>query len=98
MKTIYTHFPSLPDIDVSTQLKGDGYSAGIFWASGKIPSLGNARFMTGVAPNFASADASFITARTGMIIDTTFTRVIEGKNSGFGDIMVAPLGLSWGLE
>ncbi len=92
------YFPGLGDIDVSTELSGYGYSAGIFWASGKIPFLGNARFMTGVAPNFTSADASFITARSGTIIDTTFTREVKGKNSGLGDIMVAPLGLSWGLE
>jgi hypothetical protein len=92
------YFPNLPDIEVTTKLSGYGYSAATFWASGKIAPLGNARFLTGVAPSFVAADASFITARSGIIVDTIFTREAGGRNSGLADLMVVPVGLSWGFE
>lgn len=88
-------YPGLPNIEVSTRLKGFTTVPALFWAS-KPMLPGGAKFMAGVSYNYVSADVSFITERSGIIIDTTFTRRSGGKNSGFSDLFVAPLGLSWG--
>lgn len=88
----------LPDIDVDLKLKGFASVPTVFWAS-HFRILGGARYMVGIAPNYVRADISVITERTGIgNPDTTITRDYGGTNSGFSDLFVAPLGLSWGLE
>jgi hypothetical protein len=55
--------------------------------------------MAGVAPNYVSADVAFNTRRPSLIDpDQVITRELGGKASGFSDLMVVPLGLSWGKE
>jgi hypothetical protein len=89
--------PNLPNIDVDLKMDGFASIPSLFWAS-HYKLLGGARYMAGIAANYISADASLVTERSGIIIDTTYTRKVEGKNSGFSDLLVVPLGLSWGLD
>ena len=89
--------PNLPNIDVDLKLDGFASIPSLFWAS-HYKLLGGARYMAGISANYISADASLVTERSGIIIDTTYTRKVEGKNSGFSDLFVVPMGLSWGFE
>ena len=89
--------PQLPDIAVDINLKGYTTIPAIFWAS-KFTLLGGAKYMMGVSPSYLSADASIVTERGGIVIDTTYRKIVTGKNSGFSDLFVAPLGLSWGKD
>jgi len=89
-------FPRLPDIDVNVDVGGVTTVPAVFWAS-SFEILGGAKYMAGASQSYVSADATILTERPG-IIDTTVTREVTGKNSGFGDLFVVPLGLSWGLE
>lgn len=88
--------PAFPDIDVSPKLTGFGSAFAIAWASPHISFLGDARYIAGIAPNYVIADISLVTERPGIILDTTYTREISGTVSGFGDLILVPLGLSWG--
>ena len=90
-------YPGLPNIDLDLKLKGFTSIPAIFWTS-NFKILGGASYMAGISPNYISADASIISERGGIIIDTTYTRTVDGKNSGLSDLFVAPVGLSWGLE
>ncbi len=88
----------LPDISVDVDLKGFTTVPAVFWASG-FEILGGAKYLAGASLSFISADATILTERPGIgIIDTLVTREITGKNSGFGDLFLAPLGLSWALD
>ena len=89
---------ALPDIDLDLKLKAVASVPTVFWAS-NFRVLGGARYMAGVAPNYVSADISVLTERGGIINpDSTIVRQHGGKNSGFSDLFVTPLGLSWGWE
>lgn len=87
----------LPNINVDLNLKGFTSIPAIFWAS-EFKVLGGAKYMVGISPNYVSADASILTERDGIFLDTTFVRSAGSKNSGLSDLFIAPLGLSWGFE
>ena len=90
--------PNLPDIDVSLELNAFTSIPTLFWAS-QVKLLGGARYMAGISMNYISADASIITERSGIVWpDSIITKNVEGKNSGFSDMLVVPVGLSWELE
>ena len=89
--------PALPNISVDMNLNAFATIPTIFWAS-SFKILGGARYMAGISPGYTSADVSIVTERGGIILDTTYTRAIEGKVSGFTDLFVAPVGLSWELD
>lgn len=89
--------PDLPNIDVSLDVNAFVSVPGVFWAS-PFKILGGARYMAGISQSYVYADVSILTERSGGIIDTTITRVSEDKVSGFSDLFIAPLGLSWGLD
>ena len=88
--------PSLPNIDVNLELQSYVSVPTLFWAS-RFELLGGARYMAGFALNYVSADVSIVTERGGIILDTTYTRRVEGKNSGLSDMLFMPVGLSWRL-
>lgn len=91
-------FPRLPDISVDIDLNGFTTVPAVFWASG-FDILGGAKYMLGATQSYISAEATILTERPGIgVIDTLVTNEVTGKNSGFGDLYVVPLGLSWGLE
>lgn len=89
--------PALPNISVDVDVDAIASIPGIFWATPlKIP--GGARYTLGISPSYISAEASLITERNGMIIDTTYSHAVSGKNSGFADLFVVPVMLSWEFE
>ena len=92
-------FPNVPGIDrdITYDVKAFATIPMIFWASNKIPFLGNANYMAGVAFNYVTMDATVTTNKYWPAIDTTITRSDGGTLSGFSDMFFIPLGLSWGL-
>lgn len=93
---------SIPGLVQNTRLdlKLDAFASvpTIFWAS-HFRILGGARYMVGISPNIVSADISAVTERIGIINpDATFIREHGQRNSGFSDLFVTPVGLSWGWE
>jgi len=66
-------YPGLPNINLDLKLKGFIFVPAISWAS-NFKVLGGASYMTGISPNYISADASLISERGGIIIDTTYNR------------------------
>ena len=90
-------FPNL-NVDVGYDVKVFASIPMIYWASKKISFLGDANYLGGISLNYTSVQANVFTERQGVIIDTTYRRSGEGSLSGFSDMFVAPLGLSWGLE
>ncbi len=63
--------------------------------SSKRTVLGGARYIAAIAPNYFVADGKVVVQRSGAIRDTVPPRVLEGTLSGFGDLVVAPIVLSW---
>lgn len=89
---------ALPDINLDLKLKALASVPTVFWAS-NFRILGGAKYMVGLAPNIVSADVSIVTERSGIANpDTSIINEIGDKNSGFSDLFVTPLGLSWGWE
>jgi hypothetical protein len=89
--------PDLPNIDVELKVKSYAAVPALFWGS-SFTLLGGARYMAGIIPNYVSADVSVITEIGGGIIDPSITNVNESSLSGFSDLYVLPLGLSWGFN
>jgi hypothetical protein len=86
--------PDLPNIDINLTVSGYAAVPALFWGS-SFTLLGGARYLVGISPNYMSADATVITETGGGIIGPTITDVEESKLSGFSDLYVVPLGLSW---
>ena len=76
------------DIDISGYIN----SLMLVYASPKLPFLGNAQYLFIAAPNYATAKA---TVGLGEIQNG---KTVEGGASGFGDLTVSPLMLSWSLD
>ena len=66
-----------------------------YWGS-TFTILGGATYCVGIVPNYYWANANIVARTGGGNIDTTYTERVNAKLSGFGDLFVAPLGLSWG--
>jgi hypothetical protein len=88
--------PSLPDVDVQIDVGAFATVPALMWAS-SFTILGGARYLFAVSPNFAVANYTVVADPGGPVTDTTAYRVVDGSVSGFSDLFVAPLGLSWGL-
>ena len=89
--------PVLPNVQVNLDLNAYAGIPALYWAS-PFKILSGARYMAGVIPSYVNADASILTERGSVVVDTTITRTAGGTVSGFGDLFVAPVGLSWGFE
>lgn len=76
------------DIDISGYIN----SLMLIYASPKMPFLGNAQYLFIAAPNYASAKA---TVGLGELLNG---KTVKGGASGFGDLTVSPLTLSWTLD
>lgn len=87
----------LPPTDLDVSMTSFATVPAFFYGVPK-PVLGGAQWMIGVVPNYMWADASYVTEQKGGVIDTTLNQSGSGKLSGFGDLYVAPLGLTWGLD
>ncbi|WP_020529603.1 SphA family protein [Flexithrix dorotheae] len=80
--------PNLPDIPFDVGLNAFATAPAFFWAA-KKPVLGGARYMAGIVPVYFSVKSSFNSEVSGSISD---------KLSGFSDLYLTPLTLSWGFE
>lgn len=76
------------DVDISGYIN----SLMFIYASPKLEFLGNAQYLFIAAPNYTTASASVGLGQLGS------GKTIDGGASGFGDLTVAPLMLSWGSE
>ena len=88
--------PGLPDVDVDLKLNGFATVPSLFWAS-TFTLLGGARYMAGVSPNWMTADFTFVAEPGGPGFGPSDPETLEGSVSGWSDLFVAPVGLSWGL-
>ena len=90
-------FPELPPIDLSISMGSFATVPAFFYGVPK-PVLGGAQWMIGVVPSYIWADASFITEQRGGVQDSVYNQSGSSRLSGFGDLYVAPLGLTWGWD
>ena len=87
--------PTLPDVDVDLELKGFATVPALAWAS-TFEVLG-ARYIAAISPNFVVADYTLVAEAGGPGFEPVENRTLQGDVSGFSDLLVAPVGLSWGL-
>jgi hypothetical protein len=76
------------DIEISGYIN----SLMLVYASPKLSFLGNAQYLFIAAPNYTTAKA---TIGLGELLNGN---TVEGGASGFGDLTIAPLMLSWSLD
>jgi len=90
--------PALPDVTVDLELDAFSTVPTVFWAS-PFRILGGARYLAGFSPSYVSAEVSILTERAGLVDpDTSIVRRHGDRNTGFSDLFVTPLGLSWTWE
>jgi hypothetical protein len=89
--------PSLLDIDLGFDIGAFTTVPALFWAS-KPVFPGGACYLAGISPNYLTADGTVTAQAGGGVKDSTITKVEEGSVSGFSDLFVVPVGLSWGRE
>ena len=87
--------PALPDVPVNVDGQAFATIPALMWAS-PFKFLGGARYMAFVVPNFIVADYTAVLEPGGPILDSAI--VVDGSVSGFSDLYVAPVGLSWGSD
>jgi hypothetical protein len=83
--------PGYPDLDVELELDGFASVPVIAWVKG-MQILGGARYMALVAPNYISSDYKIVGEVVGGGVDPGYE---EGSLSGWSDLLVCPVGLSW---
>ena len=83
-----------PDVDLSIKLNSYAAVPAFFWAS-PFQFLGGARLLVGVVPLYSTSKVSLITEQRDGSIDSDYNASAEDRISGFGDMFVQPLGLSW---
>ena len=83
--------PSYPDLDVQMEVNGFATVPVLFWAKG-TGRLGGATYRARVAPNYFTADDKVVGEAVG---GGSEPGVVEGDLSGWSDLVVTPLGLSW---
>ena len=87
--------PDLPSASLDISLKTIATAPAVFWGS-TFSLLGGATYVVGVVPVYSWSDAYLVARQGGGNIDTVYTQTERARLSGFGDLYVAPLGLSWG--
>ena len=87
--------PDLPDIDVDLDVKGFATVPYVAWSS-TFTVLGG-RYIAGISPNYMVADYTVQADPGGPGLDPVGNRKIEGTVSGFSDLLVSPVGLSWAV-
>ena len=85
--------PGQGEIPVNAEISGYINSLLISYATPKIPFLGNAQMVFVLSPNYGTAHIKGALGQFSSGIE-----IIDGATSGFGDLTVAPLWLSWGWE
>ena len=90
-------FPELPAVNLSVDIGSFATVPAVFYGVPK-PVLGGAQWMIGIVPSYVRADASVLTEQRGGVIDPDLNQQGSATITGFGDLYVAPLGLTWGWD
>jgi hypothetical protein len=85
--------PGYPDLDIELEMKSFVTVPVLFWARG-TDLLGGARYIATIAPNYFTADFKAVGEVVGGGGDPGYE---EGSISGWSDLVVTPIGLSWAL-
>ena len=85
--------PELGAVPIDIDISGYINSLMLAYASPQLDFLGNAQYLFILAPNYATANSR---VALGELLNDPL--VVDGGASGFGDLTVAPLFLSWGFE
>lgn len=85
--------PGYPDLDVELDVTGFATVPTLFWARG-TSFLGGARYLAAIAPNYFTADYKIVGEVVGGGAKPGYE---EGSVSGWSDLLVAPIGLSWAM-
>lgn len=85
--------PDYPNVDVDLEVKSFVTVPVLFWARG-TDFLGGARYIASIAPNYFTADFKTVGEVVGGGSDPGYA---EGSISGWSDLVVTPIGLSWAL-
>lgn len=85
--------PELGSIPIDVDISGYVNNLVVTYASPQISALGNAQYIFFISPNYATVNAS-----VGLGQLTNGRDLINGGSSGFGDLAVAPVFLSWGWD
>lgn len=80
------------EVPLKVDISGYINSLTLTYASPKLSILGGGQYMFILAPNYTTANAAV------GLGELTNGEIIKGGASGFGDLTVAPLMLSWGFE
>jgi hypothetical protein len=83
--------PSYPDLDVKLDVNAFATVPVVAWAKG-TSILGGARYIAAIAPNYFTADFKVVGEVVGGGAEPGYE---EGSLSGWSDLLVAPIGLSW---
>ncbi len=83
--------PGYPDVDVDFEVKGFATVPVLFWARG-TNLLGGARYIATIAPNYMTTDFKVVGEVVGGGVEPGYA---EESLSGWSDLLVTPLGLSW---
>ena len=85
--------PGYPDLDIELEVDGFATVPVLFLSKG-TRYLGDARYIAMIAPNYFTADFKSVGEVVGGGSDPGFA---EGSVSGWSDLVVTPIGLSWAL-
>ena len=85
--------PGYPDLDVDLEVKGFATVPVLFWARG-TDFLGGARYFATIAPNYYTADFEVVGEVVSGGAEPGYSK---GSLSGWSDLVVTPIGLSWAL-
>ena len=86
--------PRLPNINLNMKIQSFANVPVLAWAS-SFKILGATYLPMVILPSYTYAEASIFGELAWGVIDTTITFSDRGKVSGFGDMLVQPVGLSW---
>jgi hypothetical protein len=85
--------PGYPDLDVELEVDGFATVPVLFWSKG-TRYLGDARYIAMIAPNYFTSDFKAVGEVVGGGSEPGYA---EGTVSGWSDLVVTPIGLSWAL-
>lgn len=89
--------PELPSAVFTVDIKTVAAVPAFFWGS-KFTILGGATYVAGITPSYYWSSAFVALRPGGGTTDTVFTNKDNSSLSGFGDLSIIPLGLSWGWD
>ena len=90
-------FPELPSINLNVDIGSFATVPAIFYGLPK-PVLGGAQWVIGVTPSYIRSDSSIISEQRGGVINPDLNQNTSSTLTGFGDLNVTPVGLTWSQD